>query len=149
MKRFLLILPFLTPLFLIAQNPQSEHLMNQLGYEKVDLADLNKKQIAQKSCSTCPFNKTNNNKKTTAMVCPRVRTPQIPHKNEMKWVTLCPQGLKLTQSSAKWSQEHPYVPGFAWGPFFCPKKHKILEIQENSGPKKSPKMSLFPLRGAA
>ena len=67
MKPFILLLPFLTPLFLIAQNSQSEHLMNQLGFEKVDLTALNKKQIAQKSCSTCPFNQTNNNKKTTTI----------------------------------------------------------------------------------
>ena len=65
MKQFLLLLPFLTPLFLIAQNTQSEHLMNQLGYEKVELENLNKKQITQKPCSTCPLNQTNNNKKTT------------------------------------------------------------------------------------
>ncbi len=90
MKQILLyLLPFLSPLFLIAQNHQSEHLMNQLGYEKIDLADLNKKQIAQKSCSTCPFNQTNNNKKTTIINPEQELTklynliPQIKHQIDL------------------------------------------------------------------
>ncbi|MCH2023978.1 MAG: hypothetical protein MK207_15990 [Saprospiraceae bacterium] len=67
MRQILLVLLFLTPLILIAQNSQSEELMNELGYEKVDLTILNKKQINNNPCSGCTSKQINNNRKTNSI----------------------------------------------------------------------------------
>lgn len=45
----------MSPFFLVAQNTSTEKLMEELGYQKVNLNELKKEQLAQKkTCSTCP-----------------------------------------------------------------------------------------------
>jgi len=55
MQKLILILILMSPLYIFAQDAQTEALMKQLGYEKVDIAELAKKQAAKKPCSTCPI----------------------------------------------------------------------------------------------
>jgi hypothetical protein len=44
-----------------AQDTQTEKLMAQIGYQKVDMEALNKKQLTEKPCATCPMKSTNKN----------------------------------------------------------------------------------------
>ena len=65
----------------------------------------------------------------------RACTPQMDTKNDMKWVALGPQGLKLSQSGAERPQEHPWIGGLPGGPIFDPNDPKqTKKKQEHERP---------------
>ncbi len=68
MHRLLLLLLLISPLSLLAQDAQTEALMEQMGYQKVDLEALNKKQLAQKNCATCPLRANTNQQAATPSI---------------------------------------------------------------------------------
>lgn len=57
MQHFLLLILFVvSPLFLFAQDSDTEKRMQELGFVKVDLNELSKTQsVPKKHCSSCPM----------------------------------------------------------------------------------------------
>jgi septal ring factor EnvC (AmiA/AmiB activator) len=67
MQKLILIILLISPLHLISQDTQTEFLIKELGYEKVDMAALAKKQAIKKPCSTCPMKKNTSKKPSTVV----------------------------------------------------------------------------------
>lgn len=70
----------ISPFFLFAQDAQTEKLMEQMGYKKVDLKTLSQQQQAAKPCTTCPRSK---NKSTTATASSNLTHELAQHKRQV------------------------------------------------------------------
>lgn len=68
---FLLILFVVSPLFIFAQDSDTEKRMQELGFVKVDLEELGKTQsLPKKHCSSCPMKQVSTSNKNSKINYP-------------------------------------------------------------------------------
>lgn len=79
MRKIILMVLIISPFFLFAQDAQTEKLMEQMGYKKVDLKALSQQQAA-KPCTTCPRSK---NKSTTTTASSNLTIELERHKSQI------------------------------------------------------------------